>query len=104
MSLNIPALEVKANVIRQDVIRTLAKAGSGHTAGPLGIADIFTTLYFSVLRHNPRKPSWADRDRFILSNGHIVPILYATLAHAGYFPKEELMTLRQLGTGQSLFQ
>ncbi|MCH7803859.1 MAG: hypothetical protein IH937_07215 [Acidobacteria bacterium] len=104
MSLNIPALEVKTNVIRQDVIRILAKAGSGRTAGPLGIADIFTTLYFSVLRHNPQKSSWADRDRFILSNGHIVPILYATLAHAGYFPKEELMTLRQLGTGQSLFQ
>ncbi len=98
MSLSIPALEVQANVIRQDVIRMLAKAGSGHTAGPLGIADIFTALYFSVLRHNPQKPNWPDRDRFILSNGHIAPILYATLAHAGYFSKEELMTLRQLGT------
>lgn len=91
-------LEKKANEIRQSVIEALVAAGSGHTAGPLGMADIFTLLYFEVLRHNSKDPFWADRDRLVLSNGHICPILYATMAHAGYFPHEELMTLRSFGT------
>lgn len=91
-------LEEKANRIREDIIKMLLAAGSGHSAGPLGMADIFTTLYFHVLSHNPKKPFWADRDRLVLSNGHICPVLYATLAHAGYFPVAELKTLRQLGT------
>ena len=91
-------LEVKANEIRQDIIAMLLKAGSGHAAGPLGMADVFTALYFAVLNHDPQHPQWAARDRLVLSNGHICPVLYATLAHAGYFPKEELLTLRQFGT------
>jgi transketolase len=73
-------------------------AGSGHIAGPLGMADIFTAFYFHILNHDPKKPSWPDRDRLILSNGHICPIQYAALAHSGYFPTAELATLRQLGT------
>ena len=91
-------LERKANDIRQDIIKMLVKAGSGHSAGPLGMADVFTALYFSVLKHNPLQPNWEGRDRLVLSNGHICPVLYATLAHAGYFPKSELKTLRKLGT------
>lgn len=92
------ALEKKANEIRQSVIEMLIAAGSGHTAGPLDMADVFTLLYFHVLHHKPEDPTWPGRDRVILSNGHICPVLYATLAHAGYFPKEELMTLRRFGT------
>ncbi len=91
-------LESMANRLRQDIIETLVIAGSGHTAGPLGMADIFTALYFHILRHNPKKPNWADRDRLILSNGHICPILYATLARAEYFPLEELKTLRKINS------
>jgi len=94
----ISSLERKANDIRQSVIESLIEAGSGHTAGPLGMADIFTLLYFEVLKHNPKDPFWKDRDRLVLSNGHICPVLYATMAHAGYFPEEELMTLRKLGS------
>lgn len=91
-------LERIANEIRQSIIEMLFAAKSGHTAGPLGMADIFTLLYFSVLHHDPQNPDWEDRDRVILSNGHICPVLYATLAHAGYFPKEELLTLRKFGS------
>lgn len=91
-------LETKANLIRQDVIRMLLEAGSGHSAGPLGMADIFTALYFSVLNHKPNDPFWEERDRLFLSNGHICPVRYAAMAHAGYFPVEELMTLRKLGS------
>ncbi len=91
-------LEGKANLIRQSVIEMLVEAGSGHTAGPLGMADIFALLYFKVMKHDPANPNWEERDRFVLSNGHICPGLYATLAHAGYFPVEELLTLRKLGT------
>ncbi len=87
-----------SNVLRQDVIKTLVEAGSGHSAGPLGMADIFTTLYFHILNHDPKKPEWPDRDRVVLSNGHICPILYVTLAHAGYFKLEELKTLRKLNS------
>jgi transketolase len=91
-------LELQANAIRQSIIEMLVEAGSGHTAGPLGMADIFTALYFHTLRHNAKDPQWADRDRVVLSNGHICPVLYATMAHAGYFPVEELMTLRKFGS------
>lgn len=91
-------LAVIANNIRQSIIESLLIAGSGHTAGPLGMADIFTALYFHVLKHDPKKPDWEERDRVILSNGHICPVLYATMAHAGYFPVEELKTLRKFGT------
>jgi transketolase len=91
-------LEEKANRIREDIIKMLVAAGSGHSAGPLGMADVFTALYFHILNHDPKKPLWADRDRLVLSNGHICPVLYATLAEAGYFPVSELKTLRQLNT------
>jgi len=91
-------LEEKAAEIRYDTIEMVINAGSGHIAGPLGMADIFTALYFHVLNHNPKKPNWPDRDRLVLSNGHICPVRYATMAHAGYFPKEELKTLRKLNT------
>lgn len=87
-----------ANTIRQDVVRMLEKAGSGHSAGPLGMSDMMTALYFSILKHDPKKPKWAERDRLVLGNGHTAPVLYATLARAGYFPVEELMTLRQFGS------
>ena len=87
-----------ARDIRISIIRMLAEAGSGHTGGSLGLTDIFTSLYFNVLNHEPKKPDWADRDRLILSIGHVAPLLYATLAEAGYFPKEELMTLRKLNS------
>ncbi len=91
-------LEEKANEIRQDIIRALAKAGSGHSAGPLDMADIFTALYFNVLNHNPKKPNWKDRDRLVLSCGHICPVRYVTMAHMGYFPRKEIFTLRKLGS------
>ncbi len=97
-SADVTRLELQANHIRQSIIEMLVEAKSGHTAGPLGMADIFTLLYFEVLQHDPKNPAWPDRDRLILSNGHICPVLYATLAHAGYFPLEELMTLRKFGT------
>jgi transketolase len=91
-------LEAHANQIRQDIIAMLLEAGSGHTAGPLGMADVFTALYCAVLRHDPKQPWWEDRDRVYLSNGHICPVWYATLAHAGYFPRDQLTTLRKLGS------
>lgn len=91
-------LEGLANDIRTSVIESLITAGSGHTAGPLGMADIFTAVYFGILNHDPKKPDWEDRDRVILSNGHICPLLYATMAHSGYFPVDELKTLRKLHT------
>ncbi len=97
-SADVTKLELQANTIRQSIIEMLVEAKSGHTAGPLGMADIFTLLYFEVLQHDPKNPNWADRDRVILSNGHICPVLYATLAHAGYFPVEELLTLRKFGS------
>ena len=91
-------LEEMANQIRQDVIEMVVNAGSGHVAGPLDMADIFTALYFHILKHDPKKPDWEERDRLILSNGHICPVRYAAMARAGYFPVEELKTLRKLGT------
>jgi transketolase len=95
---SIQALEAKANTIREDIIRMLEEAGSGHSAGPLGLADIFTALYFDILKHDPKNPDWEERDILLLSNGHCVPVRYATMAEAGYFPKSELMTLRKLGS------
>jgi len=91
-------LESIANRIRESIIEMLVAAGSGHTAGPLGMADVFTVLYFHTLRHDPRNPAWDGRDRLVLSNGHICPVLYATMAHAGYFPIAELATLRKFGS------
>lgn len=91
-------LEQIACTIRRDIINMLEKAGSGHSAGSMGLADIFTALYFSVLRHDPKKPNWEERDILILSNGHCVPVRYAAMAEAGYFDKKELDTLRQLGS------
>jgi len=94
----IKELELEANHIRQAIIEMLVEAKSGHTAGPLGMADIFTYLYFYGLRHNPKKPDWPGRDRLVLSNGHICPVYYATLAAVGYFPKYKLNTLRKFGS------
>jgi len=94
----IKELKTKANDIRKSIVEMLCEAGSGHTAGALGMADIFTLIYFHTLKHKSNDPSWVNRDRVVLSNGHIAPVLYATMAHAGYFPKEELMTLRKIGT------
>ena len=91
-------LQKKANDIRISIIESLLEAKSGHTAGPLGMADVFTLFYFHILRHDPKNPSWPERDRLVLSNGHICPVLYATMAHAGYFPIEELKTLRKFGS------
>lgn len=96
--LSIADLEKKANEIRQDIIKALEHAGSGHSAGSLGLADIFTALYFEILKHNPKKPNWNQRDIILLSNGHTIPVQYTAMAHAGYFPKEELNTLRQFGS------
>lgn len=96
--LNGPQLQLKANDIREDIIQMLLEAKSGHSAGPLGMADVFASLYFNVLRHKPEDPKWEGRDRLVLSCGHICPVLYATLAESGYFPKEELKTLRKLDT------
>lgn len=91
-------LEETANFVRRDIVKMLVAAGSGHSAGPLGMADILTAFYFHILRHDPRRPDWPDRDRLVLSNGHICPALYAVLARAGYFPESELKTLRQLNS------
>ena len=95
---DIDTLTYTAREIRGDILRMLEKAGSGHTAGPLGMADVFTALYFNTLNHSPEDPFWLERDRVVLSNGHICPVLYATLARAGYFDLEELKTLRAFGT------
>lgn len=94
----ITELKEKANEIRKSIIEMLYIAGSGHTAGSLGMTDIFTYLYFEALKHQPENPYWPERDRLVLSNGHICPVLYATMAHAGYFPIEELKTLRKFGS------
>ncbi len=96
--LTLTQLGQKANEIRKSIISMLEKAGSGHSAGPLGTADIFTALYFDIMNHRPNDPNWDGRDLFFLSNGHIAPVLYASMAHAGYFPLEELDTLRQFGS------
>jgi len=91
-------LEGKANRLRELVIEMLLEAGSGHSAGPLGMADIFAAFYFHILHHDPKNPEMTDRDRLILSNGHICPIRYAAMAESGYFPVEELKTLRKINS------
>lgn len=88
----------KANTIRQDIIKALEHAGSGHSAGPLGLAEMLASLYFNIMNIDPKNPEWTDRDMFFLSNGHTVPVQYATMAEAGYFDKNELMTLRKFGS------
>jgi transketolase len=88
----------KAYAIRRSIVRMLIEAKSGHLAGSLDMADIFAYLYFHALKHDPLKPDWSYRDRLVLSAGHICPVLYATMAHAGYFPIEELQTLRKFGS------
>ncbi len=97
-SLSLEELAATAKKLRRHVITMIGKAGSGHPGGSLSAADIITSLYFKVLRHDPANPRWAERDRFILSKGHAAPILYAALAERGYFPGEELATLRTLGS------
>ena len=93
-----PLLKEKARQIRRNIITMLAEAGSGHPGGSLSAADMLACLYFHVMRHDPKQPEWAGRDRFILSKGHACPVLYATLAEAGYFPKETILSLRKLGS------
>lgn len=95
---NVKFLEQMANQIREDIIEMLVLAGSGHSAGPLGMADVFTAFYFHILNHNPKKPDWPERDRLVLSNGHICPVRYATMARAGYLPMKELATLRKINS------
>jgi transketolase len=95
---SVKQLELKADAIRQDIIKMLEHAGSGHSAGSLGQADIFTALYFEILKHDPKHPDWDERDILVQSNGHTCPVRYATMAHAGYFDPKELMTLRQFGS------
>ena len=97
-NLSMEKLKEMAKKLRRHVITMTSTAGSGHPGGSLSAADIITALYFKVMRHNPQEPQWADRDRFILSKGHAAPILYAALAESGYFPVEELATLRRLGS------
>lgn len=98
MATDIQLLKQTANDIRKDIVRMLTLAGSGHPGGSIGMADVFTTLYFNVMKHDPKNPNWEDRDRLVLSNGHICPVLYSTLAHSGYFPIDELRTLRKLNS------
>lgn len=95
---SIADLEKIAISLRKDIIHMLEEAGSGHSAGPLGLADIFTALYFDILKHDPERPNWEERDLLLLSNGHCAPVLYAALAEAGYFHKKELQTLRKFGS------
>ncbi len=97
-SMSVRDLEKQSMRIREWVLRSIAEAGSGHTGGSLGLADVFAVLYFQILRHRPEDPSWAHRDRLVLSIGHVAPVLYASLALSGYFPEEELLTLRKLGS------
>lgn len=91
-------LKEQANSVRQGIIRSLLSAGSGHSAGPLDMADVFTAFYFHILRHDPKNPQWEARDRLLLSCGHITPVRYSAMAYAGYFPVEELLTLRKFGS------
>ena len=95
---DIKKLHLIANGVRQSVVKMLQQAKSGHPAGSIGLADIFTALYFNILNHDPKNPTWPGRDRLVLSNGHVCPVMYAAMAEAGYFPKEELMSLRKLGS------
>ena len=98
MNATIAALEEKARNLRVDIVKTLHRSQSGHTGGSLSAIDMITALYFHVMRHNPADPTWPERDRFVLSKGHAAPAQYVALAEAGYFPKEDLMMLRRLGS------
>ncbi len=98
LKLTIPQIKHKANILREDIIEMLTVSGSGHTAGSLDLADIVAALYFNIMNIDPKKPDWADRDIFLLSNGHTVPVQYAAMAEAGFFEKSELKTLRKLGS------
>lgn len=98
MKLSSSQIEKKANAIRRNIIKMLEKAGSGHSAGALGLADIYAALYFNVLRHRPSCPDWNERDYLVVSNGHTAPVLYAAMAEAGYFDKAKLGTLRKFGS------
>lgn len=97
-NLTITDLQHKAYLLREDIIKMLVEAGSGHSAGPLGLAEIFAALYFDIMRYDPHDPDWNERDYFFLSNGHCVPVQYAAMAEAGFFDKAELMTLRKFGS------
>lgn len=92
-------LLTRAKAIRQDILRMTTEAGSGHPSSSLSAVEVVTALYFGgFLKYDPKNPHWTDRDRFILSKGHAAPVLYAVLAEAGYFPKDQIMTLRKLGS------
>lgn len=95
---SVKELKLMANTLRSDIIRMLIPAASGHTAGPLGLADIFSILYFHEMKYDAKNPKWNERDRFVLSNGHVCPVLYAAMARAGYYPIEETLTLRKIGS------
>lgn len=95
---DVAKIEAKAEAIRETILDMLVAAGSGHTAGPLGMADLFAAFYFHILKHDPKNPDWEERDRLVLSNGHTAPVRYSTMAHAGYFPVEECLTLRKFGS------
>ena len=95
---SVPELEKTARRIRRHIVRMTTEANSGHPGGSLSSTDILTALYFRLLRHDPKKPAWPERDRFIMSKGHASPAMYSVLAEAGYFPTEELMTFRKLGS------
>lgn len=95
---SIKKIRLLANQMRKDIVEMLFEAKSGHPAGALGLADVFAALYFNVLKHDPKKPNWPDRDRMVLSNGHACPVLYSALARTGYFPVKELSTLRKLNS------
>lgn len=96
LSASVAEMEAMAKKLRRHIVTMIGKAGSGHPGGSLSALEILTALYFKVLRHKPLDPNWPDRDRFILSKGHAAPALYAVLAECGYFPVEELLTLRQM--------
>src|SRR3972149_2472217 len=96
--MDIDKLTETATTIRRDIIKMTTEVNSGHPGGSLSATDIITVLYFKAMRHDPQNPSWPDRDRFILSKGHAAPALYSALAHSGYFPKEQLLTLRKFGS------
>src|SRR5512139_2684259 len=94
----IKELEATARKVRRDSIEMIYEAGSGHPGGSLSCADILTALYFHIMKHDPKRPDWPDRDRFVLSKGHAAPALYAVLAESGYFPVDELKSLRKMGS------
>jgi len=95
---SVKELQLMANTLRADIIRMLIPAQSGHTAGPLGLADIFSILFFHEMNYDVKNPKWNERDRFVLSNGHVCPVLYAAMARAGYFPIGETLTFRKIGS------